>query len=279
MRLNIIFILLAFNLINNSFSQSYCYTDSISDVLKNGNCNSYIFNITYSNECDSSINYAPVIKEHVPIKRIRLVIHVFQKSDISNPQNFQNNTTDKNILKDIINRVNTTYSDLAIMNPNPNNSPYIYDSRVRFLVDTIFFYRDDIAWESGYLSGSTDGWSYLYPTYVINNVNLTEIQKENSLHIFVTGVNEDEDPEHYGAIGGYASGIPSKCFVSVKSWYYWCSVSSGSELIGHLYEMSNNLQHELGHSLGLYHIYQSTDYCNDTPNYSTSGNTNNVLDG
>ena len=145
----------------------------------------------------------------------------------------------------------------------PTSSPYIQDSRIRYVLDTIYFHNYDY----GY-------YFYLTYTYGSNLYNYilsdpTVRNKYSAIHIFLGEDNNSSNPIH-----GMASGIGDKKWIILSKTYEMY-------LQGNFWSPSNTLKHELGHSLGLNHTWNG-DECDDTPNNSSCWNgdtcSNNMMD-
>lgn len=215
------------------------------------------------------LNYAPVPSEQTPLKYVRLIMHVFQKSDST--ASFPDNETSRQWLRDkYLGHLNWRMGYVAKMNL-PTSSPHIKDSRVRYHLDTIFFHQDDKGWDM-YCPGLSKGGcnisyslgQYLYKKYVIDNENLKN--RYNAVNIFI-GEN---------ATGmGRSSGIGDKRWVMVAG-VYTHSLDDDPNGCAAL------LRHELGHNLGLLHTWNCNDGCDDTPRNRGCWNgdtcSNNMMD-
>jgi hypothetical protein len=130
----------------------------------------------------------------MPIKTIRLVVHVFQKDD--GTRNFQDTPTDRAILNGAITSINEYYSNVtALSNPVAAcPSALILDSRIRFQLADIFFYQNSDAWMAGNINNQAYHGCDVYDYYVTNNANLSAELKENAIHILLMGCRTD-DPD------------------------------------------------------------------------------------
>ncbi|OFX38889.1 MAG: hypothetical protein A2X08_02665 [Bacteroidetes bacterium GWA2_32_17] len=197
--------------------------------------------------CDMSINYAPHDDGMTPIKYVSITLHVFNKTDGTG------NFPDIQDSRDWINNyiitagLNNTMANLTQMNI-PTTSPYIHDSRIRFVVDNIFFWNDDYGWDMQNSKINSTTGNTLYQTYVINNPLVSN--KYHSVHVFCGENNAGK---------GVASGIGNKKWTIVTGIYY--DYTQG----GNFWGPANTIRHELGHNLGLWHTWSQYDYCDDTP--------------
>lgn len=220
------------------------------------------------NPCDLYENYTPSIPEHTPIKNVCIAIHVFQKDD--GTANFQQKPNHIKWIKKIVASVNATMGSLPPMRLE-SKSAHIVDSRIRYKLDTIFFHRDDSAWnmkckqhytkECRMSKAFGDG---LYKKYIIENPVV--VNKYNCVHIFM-GENQK--------LKGRASGIGDK---------RWTIVSDSYNLYkeGNFWLPAGLIRHELGHNIGLLHTWNQNDGCDDTPRNLGKWNcdtcSNNMMD-
>lgn len=192
--------------------------------------------------CDLRDNYSPILSEHNPIITVRIAFHVFQKND--GTANFQNNTTDKQYLQNIVNNANSRLSNLGAL--NIGNSPYIQDSRIRLLVDKIYFHPHD---EDVFFNPSTS--SSIYIKYVVNdydNYAMTSDDKNNVQHIFLRG-------EDFSTGGGRQVGGLGMQGHLVHNGFYNHYLQNGFN--SSHYGPVGNFIHELGHAFGLYHNFHA----------------------
>ncbi|MFN3875737.1 MAG: hypothetical protein ACK4L7_07490, partial [Flavobacteriales bacterium] len=190
-------------------------------------------------DCSDYWNYVPANPDYFPIKRIRVMFHVFQQSSLD-PLNFV--PGQEYVLEDIIDQVNAGFAALDPLTPNPYGSLHIPDSRVRIEFDpsAVYYYVDANAW------ARTGGYITEYSTYVTNNSNLTTFQKQNYLHLLITG------PPVSG-------GLPDGCSVGGATYYFggfrgfgswWCAtLQPGADYNSGVNEVAANTRHELGHNL------------------------------
>lgn len=240
MRVNLFFLFLLLS--SFSFSQFLCYTAEDTSPQPH----------FFSGECGIQANYTPIISSQTPIVTVRIAFHVFQKSDGTG--NFQNNPTDIAFLHNIINNANMRYANLDVL--NMGTSPYIQDSRIRLVLEKIYFHPNTTDWTvPGYNGIST------FTKYVVNdydNYGLTDDDKYNVQHILISGNPTGGGGSSWSSIGN--PGIGTQGYILEVGWYnhylthgvahyHWGPVS--------------NLIHELGHAFGMFHNFHTTTPNND----------------
>ncbi len=209
--------------------------------------------------------YSPFIQETVPLKYVRVAIHVFSHS--SGKDSFQDHPEHRAFLENTMKKLNELLSNMPPLEPAgaPEiTSAHISDARIRVFLDTIYFHTDDYVHETFSKKGIVrHGAAFAHKNYVMNNNTLNEEQKQHTLHIIVSGTHP--------VTGGQVSGIGNKDFMLFKGWYH--AFASGQP-----YANYGNLAHELGHSLGLRHHY-GPDRCSQCPDLGCFpvGVTNNIM--
>ncbi len=215
--------------------------------------------------CSKSIHYAPLVPEHTPIKTLRIAFHVFTHS--SGEDSFSNDPLDILFLENTVDWLNSLLSDLPPLEPQNSpdiTSPHIPDSRIRLHLDTIYFWEDDYVHEYFTRDGIVRrAAAHAHKKYVLENPDLNEIQKYNTLHIIISG--------NHPTTGGQVSGIGDKDFMLFKGWYHAFERGRPAASTGIFI-------HELGHSMGLRHHYgpRFCRQCNDLGCYEL-GETNNIM--
>jgi len=200
-----------------------------------------------------------------PIKTLRVAFHVFQHS--SGQRSFENGEKDLAFFRNTIDRTNFLLANLQPLEPlnSPEiTSPYIKDSRIRLHLDTIFFRIDDEIYDGFSRAGIVFHHARAAHTrHVLQNPDLSNIQKHHTLHIIVAGT--------WDTHGGQASGIGNKDLILFKGWYDRFAK-------GHTYGCYNTFIHELGHSVGLHHIFapNNCNQCKDLGCFER-GETNNIM--
>lgn len=201
--------------------------------------------------------------DDVPLKTIRITIHVFQKDDGS--ENIPDNSTGRGwILNSVMGTVNSDMANLAMMNL-PTSSPYFSDSKIRYELVKIHFWKDSVLWSKGSRFKPSHGQA-LYNFVMSQNIQY----KNSSVHIMIPG---NYTSDGYNS-GGQACGFGCNDWAMLEDTYHWYQNSN------HWFP-ANTIRHELGHNFNLYHSWYS-DYCSDTPSNSNCWNgsncSNNMMD-
>jgi hypothetical protein len=202
--------------------------------------------------CGQTINYAPLVPEHTPVKTIRIAFHCFQNDDGTG--NFQeNDAVHSAYLQGAVNSINQMLAGLGPL--NIGNSAFISDSRVRIEMVAVYSHRN-----SAHMS--VPNASAQYQMYVMNDASgyglslsdMTEVE-----HILLIGANGPTD-----CCAGRASAFGEQGWIVLNGWYghylQYGATSYNWAIPGHFI-------HELGHALILRHnyigIYGGCDPCQD----------------
>jgi Secretion system C-terminal sorting domain/Metallo-peptidase family M12 len=263
-------------------SQSQCFTpeNSVSGSSQQTYCVKTIGTLPSTN-CNNAINYAPTLLNpvHTSIKTVRLVFHVFNRDNGTG--NMQNTAAHIAFIDDVVAGVNGIFSNVTQINaggigtcPSPATIDNIIDSRIRFTRHPEVFFHND----SDYFSPTGGAFNTVslsceaYDLYVTNNPSLSTDIKDNAIHIFIFGCDDTciGCAPCANSIGGLASGIPSIGikYISVWKWFFYNLENNDPTWLSVTFQ---NLAHELGHSLGLWHT-GGQDYCCDTRLVQNAGN-------
>lgn len=204
-------------------------------------------------DCSTSIGYAPVHPAEVPIKKIRLALHVFQKDD--GADNFQDTPEHREYLRLVIAAANKRFRALGRL--NMGTSPYLSDARVEVVLQHIYYHPHTADWD-------IPNADTAYARYVVrdaDSLGLTEDTKYNVQHVLLKGSTSP-------GRGGRASGIGSQGWILIRGWYPHYLENGPTS---HTWGIYNHFIHELTHSLGLSHNFMGKhggcDVCpdNDLP--------------
>jgi hypothetical protein len=136
--------------------------------------------------------------------------------------------------------------------------------KIQYVLTGVYFHRMGQVNNSAVTNAST-ALSLLNSTYAIDRYNTLNI---------VFGPFSSPD--------GIASGIPAPfgymTTATTNSWNTYTATNHWTNIIWSSGSVVRNaLNHEVGHLLGLWHVFEGDDYCADTPPCS-DGKTNNLMD-
>lgn len=178
------------------------------------------------------------------IKHIRVIIHVFNRSDGTG--NFQPRIPrDSTWLSERIQDANKFLSD-----PEPNQPEHgkpVVDTYIRMRLLGIKYWNNDTAFEVR--TNTRYNHRNLFLDYVRNNPKLTPFERDSCLHILLSGVR----PRYYGGRNiclesgcNDGLGFANNVLYFEGMYYVYLDTIKFGEVGGHMV-------HELGHGLGLPH--------------------------
>lgn len=192
---------------------------------------------SWANIYKTKEHYTP--SENIPIKTLHVNLNIWQRSDGTG--NLSDIPEHKARLKQIIEWVNLKYE-----NVNPNAIPPLSynvdsytDSKIRIVLDSIYFYQDpssDSAYYYGGYGSQTYGHNILLDTYILNNFP----ERTKALNIHLTG-------SEWPGTGGYSD------FGSIESFYRRNPDMADDPV--HDWWFHQHWAHEIGHSFDLWHTY------------------------
>jgi hypothetical protein len=244
----------------------------------------------------------PELIEHLPIKYIRVVVHVLQREAPLSPENFT--SADASLISDMFNHpslgLNAFYGNLCD-SPNDNVPVPISDSRIRFVNNAeegvdLFFHQDNEGWATGLV---TCGSGYTYMGTSISTLEdtyidpLTNLDSRNAFHVFLPGTVwcDFASGPNQGIIGtedilkrcggGFTSRLnnctdPPRAIINGIYQFYKIMIGVDSNICGLTLPkepetLGGSFVGELFHILGLDHISPlqahvvGGDFCDDTP--------------
>lgn len=228
-------------------------------------------------------NYIPWNQDEVPLKRVRLVFHIFAKDDGSG--NLTLSPKHRDYLNLIMNHAEARYREPEAYHNKELDTTYphlITDTRIRFVVDTIIIHKNTDAWDFRKYTVQTrnnnkdtffNEWAAhsrcdtLYDKFVKHNNELKDYQRDSAIQVFVI-----DNGNYYNL--GMASDLYAKKWVYILGAFH---LYQKDTIKPNHWDMGNLLAHELGHALGLTHPYDYSGFCQDMPR-TKKGNTNDIMD-
>lgn len=185
------------------------------------------------------------------VKTIQVIIHVYNRSDGTG--NFQDQPEDIKWLKDKIFDANYILSHLE--KPIPQVGDYYVDSKIRLNLLDIKFWNNDTSFAT-YSHGAYDHRD-LYRDQILNNPELSKFEKENCLHILLSGYK----PRAYGGRNICMQDDCSDAFGFQNNVIYIEGMHYVYRRVFDYWGIPGHIVHELGHGLGLAHYERSYGSC------------------
>jgi hypothetical protein len=228
-----------------------------------------------SSPCRDQLNYIPdsTAIEQTPIKYIRVNFHVI--CDDEGRGNF-NEEEGRAFVYEVYNAANEKLGRNQQMNlPTGNHTP-VLPMRYRYQLTG----RPNVPGDDGiYFHNDSD---YYYLTSKGKKRNIFEkdifekygIQKDTVLNIFVLAHHLDSLKSDTYTRNIHGIGYTN--FVKVNHWYEdvvdTVMVNGKPRVKWHKWNAVKNLNHEIGHTIGLKHSWSGNDGCEDTPNHPNCWN-------
>ncbi|MFK8105060.1 MAG: M43 family zinc metalloprotease [Saprospiraceae bacterium] len=221
------------------------------------------------NNCADKMNYIPdaAHPDHFPMRYLRVNFHIMRKGD---GQGHFNEKEGVAYVQDMMKLAEGKLNSNNPMNLPPGNNIPAPLTKYRYLLtpdparsndDGIYFHNDD---ELYYMLRS-GRHKNIFDRKVYDKYG---IQKDTVMNIFIMADHADSLASKTYKSHWYGVGMGA--FNKVTSGYSRMKKARArndiSRLNYHRYAACNNLNHEIGHSLGLQHTWRGNDGCEDTPN-------------
>ncbi len=183
---------------------------------------------------------------NMPVKTLHINFNIWQKSDGTG--NFVDNPATRARFMQIAAWINNKYQNINT-STIPPLSYYVAtfaDSKIRIVVDGIYFYQDpstDNSYYNGYY-----GHNIILDTYLKNNYP----ERTKALNIHISNLT-------IPGVGGYSD------YGSIESTYKTNPDAATNTV--HDYWYSQHWAHEIGHAFDLWHTYNANWQQNCNPNY------------
>lgn len=179
-----------------------------------------------------------------PIKTLHVNINIWQRSDGTG--NMYDTPTNRTRFEQIEIWLNDKYQyNSASTWPMSYSVPYIDDSRIRVVLDSVYFYQDPSS-DSSYYESNSYGHNQLLDSYL--EANHPERTRALNLHLVKKGIWWDTiNGGAWASVGGYSD------YGSIESFYRTIPDMNDNDV--HDYWYAAHLAHEIGHSFDLWHTY------------------------
>src|SRR5690554_3236018 len=189
----------------------------------------------------SFINYWRKKESYIPsnedtfVKTVHVSFHIWQRADGSG--SLDENVSNINRLKQIISWVNDNYSSNQInLTPLPYTTFLLDDTKLRFVLDSIYFYQDTSIDSSYFYCDGNSNHNSILDDYIRNNyperLNALPLHLVNGYYAYAAGYS------HNGSVLSFYRTNPDMNTNNVHDYWY-----------------HQHLVHEIGHSLDLAHTY------------------------
>lgn len=196
-------------------------------------------------------SYLSIDLDKESVKTVKVIIHAF--NDNQGKGNFQDTDKDRKWLEQQIRDANYLLAHVAP--PIPKDGRYYADSKIRIKLLEIMYWSDSVAFDTK-VGGDYD-YRDLFRDYVLENDKLSKEQRENVVHILLSGT-------HPRAYGGRNICMTRSCddgfgFQNNTLYFEGMYQVYTGELI--YYGVGAHIVHELGHGLGLGHYNTGYGRC------------------
>lgn len=237
-------ILLMLTLSLDSFAQTnwICGNDESSPIQpKSLTCtqSSTVFNATYKHK----ETFIPRVNSSEDfIKTLHVSFHIWQRANGTG--NLDNTQSTKDRLIRVVNWVNQFYANVSSnVSPLSYSTEYLNDSRIRVVLDSIYFYQDNTLDSTFYYCKN----DYNHNNKLTNYITTHNSERLNALPLYIVN-------GYFSSAAGYSHGSQ---YVngSVLTFYRTNPDMNTNDI--HDYWYAEHLAHEIGHGFDLAHTYDN----------------------